>query len=237
MSRFFIFAHRGASAHARGNTLEAYRIAVEHEADGIELDARLTRDGVLVLEHEVRAEPHLPPFIELDFEDLRRLAPWVPTLDEAWDVLGPETVLNIELKNRPDEIDYDPTHRLAKAVAQWINDTGDPDRILLSSFNYDSLDIAKKLVPRASTGALVMRGTNPRPAIAYAVEAEHDTLNIWIDEALDGGEHLAEAAGDLDLLVYTVNDPKQAALLRATGYAGIFTDDPRMMREALSAKS
>lgn len=237
MNRFLIFAHRGASAHARGNTLEAYAIAVEHGADGIELDARLTRDGVLILEHEVRPEPELPPFIDLDFAELRNLAPWVPTLDEAWDVIGPTILVNIELKNRPDEVDYDRTHRLAKAVAEWIRTSGDERRILLSSFNYDSLDVAKGLTPGVSSGVLVMPGTDPGPAIAYAREAGHETLNLWIDEAIDGGKDLVEAAGDLDVLVYTVNDPEQAQRLRAAGYAGIFTDDPKMMREALSARS
>jgi glycerophosphoryl diester phosphodiesterase len=144
-----IYAHRGASAHARANTVEAYRLAVAAGADGIELDARLTRDGVLILEHEERAEPHLPPFIELDFAGLREQAPWVPTLDEAWEVIGPKMVLNIELKNRPDEADYDPTHRLARTVAAWVNETGEAHRILLSSFNYASLDEAKRLAPGA----------------------------------------------------------------------------------------
>jgi glycerophosphoryl diester phosphodiesterase len=37
------------------------------------------------------------------------------------------------------------------------------------------------------------------------------------------------------VLVYTVNDPEQALRLRDDGFAGIFTDDPAMMREVLSA--
>ena len=231
-----IYAHRGASAHARGNTLQAYALAVEQRADGIELDARLTRDGVLVLEHEERADPDMPSFIELDFRELRALAPWVPTLDEAWAVIDPGMVLNIELKNRPDEVDYDPAHRLARTVAEWVRARGDARRILLSSFNYDTLDTAKALVPGVSSGVLVMPGTDPGPAITYGREAGHDTLNVWIDEALDGGEDLVAAAGDLSVLVYTVNDPEHARRLQIAGYAGIFTDDPAMMRETLSAR-
>jgi len=230
-----IYAHRGASAHARANTVEAYRLAVAAGADGIELDARLTRDGVLILEHEERAEPHLPPFIELDFAGLREQAPWVPTLDEAWEVIGPKMVLNIELKNRPDEADYDPTHRLARTVAAWVNETGEAHRILLSSFNYASLDEAKRLAPGAMTGVLVMPATDPLSAAPYARAAGHGTLNIWIEEALGGGRELVEATSGLDVLVYTVNDPEQALRLRDDGFAGIFTDDPAMMREVLSA--
>ena len=40
-----VWAHRGASAYAPENTLEAFRLAIEQGADGIELDVQLTIDG------------------------------------------------------------------------------------------------------------------------------------------------------------------------------------------------
>ena len=39
MKRVKIFAHRGASAYAPENTLEAFQLAMNQGADGIELDA------------------------------------------------------------------------------------------------------------------------------------------------------------------------------------------------------
>src|SRR5512135_1112716 len=47
-----IIAHRGASAHAPENTLAAFRLALEHGADGVELDATLTADGQVVVIHD-----------------------------------------------------------------------------------------------------------------------------------------------------------------------------------------
>ena len=47
-----IIAHRGASAHAPENTLASFRKAVEVGADGIELDVRLSKDGVPVVIHD-----------------------------------------------------------------------------------------------------------------------------------------------------------------------------------------
>ena len=40
-----IFAHRGASGYAPENTLEAFLLAREQGAEGIELDVQLTRRG------------------------------------------------------------------------------------------------------------------------------------------------------------------------------------------------
>ncbi len=47
-----VWAHRGASAYAPENTLEAFALAVEQKADGVELDVQLTRDGELVVIHD-----------------------------------------------------------------------------------------------------------------------------------------------------------------------------------------
>jgi glycerophosphoryl diester phosphodiesterase len=45
-------AHRGASARAPENTMEAFRLAVELGAGGLELDVHLTRDGYVVVIHD-----------------------------------------------------------------------------------------------------------------------------------------------------------------------------------------
>src|SRR5689334_11132534 len=47
-----VIVHRGASAIAPENTLEAYAAAMDLGADGCEVDLRLTRDGVIVMFHD-----------------------------------------------------------------------------------------------------------------------------------------------------------------------------------------
>ena len=44
-----VFAHRGASAHAPENTLPAFELALQHGADGVELDAKLTIEGEVIV--------------------------------------------------------------------------------------------------------------------------------------------------------------------------------------------
>jgi glycerophosphoryl diester phosphodiesterase len=46
------FAHRGARAHARENTLEAFALALRLGATGLESDVWLTADGIPVLDHD-----------------------------------------------------------------------------------------------------------------------------------------------------------------------------------------
>ena len=47
-----VWAHRGASGYAPENTLEAFEMAVKQQADGVELDVQLTKDGELVVLHD-----------------------------------------------------------------------------------------------------------------------------------------------------------------------------------------
>jgi len=47
-----IFAHRGASAYAPENTLAAFNLAIHHNADVIEMDAKLSSDEQVVIIHD-----------------------------------------------------------------------------------------------------------------------------------------------------------------------------------------
>ena len=48
----FVWAHRGASALAPENTMEAFLLAAEIGADGIEFDVQLSSDGIPVVIHD-----------------------------------------------------------------------------------------------------------------------------------------------------------------------------------------
>lgn len=51
-----VVAHRGASGERAEHTLAAYELALQHGADGVECDVRLTRDGHLVCVHDRRVD-------------------------------------------------------------------------------------------------------------------------------------------------------------------------------------
>lgn len=80
-------AHRGDPYRVRENTLPSIASAIERGADAIEVDVRLTKDGVPVLLHDdtlKRLWGHDRPLSRLSYEQLRELTyDDVPTLREA----------------------------------------------------------------------------------------------------------------------------------------------------------
>ncbi len=231
-----IYGHRGASAHARQNTVDAYALAIAQGADGVELDVRRSRDGALIIHHDDRPSRDATPFVHLDLREIRATTPWVPTLDEAWAALGPEGRLNIEIKNTPGQADYDPAHRVGVAVGRWIaaNDTG--DRILVSSLNAHTLDAVRRTTP-VPTALVVTAWIEPLLATREAIRRGDAGISLSLEATLPNAAQVVEAAGDVDVLVWTVNEPDEAAALADAGVTGIFTDDPSLMIERLSGRS
>ena len=107
-----IWAHRGASGYAPENTLEAFALAVEQEADGVELDIQLTKDQRLVVIHDETldrvSERH--GYVK-DFEwkelckiPVNRTIPeykevFIPTLEDVYQLLKSSGLtVNVELK-------------------------------------------------------------------------------------------------------------------------------------------
>jgi glycerophosphoryl diester phosphodiesterase len=189
-----------------------------------------------VIFHDDRPAPDATPFVEMDLSEIRATTPWIPTLDEAWSALGPSGLLDIEIKNIYGQADYDPTQRVAAGVVRWIAEHDTGDRILVSSFNTQALDAVKSLDPAIRTGLLSMSWLDPMVALRQARDGGHVSANLSLIRTLDGAEQIVQAAGDLDVLVWTVNDPGHALTLADAGIAGIFTDDPGLMVEVLSGR-
>lgn len=93
-----LFAHRGASAHARENTLPAFSLAHKLGASGMETDIWITSDRQLVLDHDgvVRMGLRKKPIAELKRS---QLPSHVPTLDELVNAVGEDMPLSIDVKD------------------------------------------------------------------------------------------------------------------------------------------
>jgi glycerophosphoryl diester phosphodiesterase len=92
------FAHRGAKAYERENTLGAFELALRLGATGLETDAWLTRDGHVVLDHdgEVGRWPRRRAIRMVDRADLPA---HIPTLDELYEMVGGDIPLSIDVKD------------------------------------------------------------------------------------------------------------------------------------------
>ncbi len=99
------FAHRGARAHARENTLEAFTLARQMGATGIETDAWITADGVVVLNHDA-AVGGLPTMSTrrvfgrpIARTPRARLPGHIPTIDEYYENCGAGLPLSVDVKD------------------------------------------------------------------------------------------------------------------------------------------
>src|SRR5699024_5745889 len=111
-----IIAHRGASTYAPENTLAAFQKALDQQANGIELDVRLTKDNVPVICHDatVNRTSNGKGYIHnMTVSQLKKLdfgasfsnkykGEMIPTLEETLTLIGDASItLHIEIKNGP----------------------------------------------------------------------------------------------------------------------------------------
>jgi glycerophosphoryl diester phosphodiesterase len=222
-----IFAHRGDRVAERENTIAAFRSAAEAGAAGVELDVRRTADGHLVVHHDA-VIGGLGAICEIELSHLRRNAPWLPTLTEAVAACT-DIWVNVEVKNHPDDIDWDPDREVADMLGDVIEQTG----IIVSSFDWET--VAATSAVGWPSAYLVDSGLEA--AIARAGDAGIRAVNPRADlvDSPTGAELVAAAAADgLWLMTWTVNDEDQGRRLRDLGVQVIFTDDPRRMTAALA---
>ncbi len=226
-----VIAHRGApyrrvGSHIRENTLEAFERALERGVEGIELDVRRTADDVLVVHHDVHVE-NGPMVREIHSDDLPE---WLPTLAEALEVCA-DTWLNIEVKNLPGDPDYDETFGISLAVAALVRAFDAADRVLVSSFDFNSVQRIREHDPDIPIGWIVWGQANPAQMVhraAGSVDALHPS-EMLIDRPL------VEMCRDAGLAVHawTVNDPDRVLELHRMRVDGIVTDEVAMALNVL----
>jgi len=227
--RPLVYGHRGASADARENTLDAFALARAQGADGVELDVRPSADASLVLHHDVAlADGRLVH--EVADADLPE---WVPSLGDALDVCE-GIVVNIEIKNSAAEPGHDPSCRVADDVVSLLQARGGRDAVLVSSFDLATIDRVRALDPTVPTAFLTLIEPVGEAAVALTADRGHAAIHPheWSVDA--EFVSLAHARG-LEVNVWTVDDPERIRALAAAGVDGIVTNVPALALEALRA--
>lgn len=158
-----IWAHRGASAYAPENSMEAFALAAKMGADGIELDVHLSQDGELIVAHDEtvdRCSSGTGRMVDMTLSQLKELdfsahkpgyrATRIPTLEEVYAyVKTTGMVINVEIKSGI--ILYD---GIEKKLVELTHAMGMQDRVTYSSFNHYSLMQLKAIDPAAPTAPL-----------------------------------------------------------------------------------
>ena len=220
--RTHVLAHRGASRAERENTLLAFRRAGDMGADGVELDARLTRDGVVVVHHD----PALADGRVICEVDYGELPSYVPTLDEALDACVGMWV-NVEIKNDPNEADFDATDHVAVVVGALLVSRDEDKRFLVSSFRRETIDKMRAVAPTLRTAWLTpgVRTDDVADVLASLVAAGHVAIHPWVGLLTRELVEACHAVG-LQVNTWTCDDPERMVELIEWKVDAICTNVP-----------
>lgn len=212
-----VWGHRGWPSKFPDNTEAGIRAAATVAA-GVEIDIRSSADDRLVLSHDPRLGGLVvgeTPWHRLAVVDLDGYTPAL--LDDVADLT---VTLNFEVKNDPREPGFDPSHRIARLVADRMR-PGD----VVSSFWWPSIDAVRLSHPDVATGLLLWGPVDPLSAIHHAVDRGHGAIVPAHDQVDAGLMERARREG-LRVVTWTVNEPAEATRLAALGVDAIITDRP-----------
>jgi glycerophosphoryl diester phosphodiesterase len=217
-----VLGHRGASAASPENTPEAFALADDMGADGVELDVRRVADGRLLVAHDPL--PESPAEID---------ALGLSTLDEVLDACGDRMLVNVEIKNWRTDAGYDPTMSMVAPVIDALRrrGAGARGRWLISSFSWSTVAACRELAPDIATACLTS-GPVDQATIEQIAAAGHAALHPWEPQVDDALVERCHRAG-LAVNTWTCNDPARLVALAGLGVDGVCTDVPDVALVAL----
>ncbi|MBE7465377.1 MAG: glycerophosphodiester phosphodiesterase [Planctomycetes bacterium] len=233
---FQVLAHRGDKAHAPENTIPAFEAGLACGAGGLELDVRLTRDGVALVHHDAdfkrsAGDPRSlteTPFSECQALDVgaRFSAAFaetrVPTLKEVLERFLPRAPIDIELKAPGTPV----------AVAGLLRAFPDAVRAHATVTSFD-LGLLGEI--RALDGEIKLGWLTTKEVLAPWAELERLGARTW---AAHGPTLTAEACAEahargLTVRCWAIHDLEAARRIVALGADGCTYDDPAELLHAL----
>jgi glycerophosphoryl diester phosphodiesterase len=241
-----IIAHRGASYNAPENTLAAVKLAWQMDADGIEIDVHLTRDGQMVVFHDDntrRFGGSRKPISQCDYSELLKLDVGrfmgeqfkyerIPLLAEVISTVPENKILVIEVKSGPETV----LPLQAIIHESRIN----LRQVEFISFKRDTIIETKKAFPGCRAMRLYELVQIPLTKIIYpsmdrmineVKEDKLDGLDISLVPAINQSFINKIMDNCLYLYFWTINDLDQATFLFEAGVDAVATDRPDWLRE------
>lgn len=246
-----VVAHRGSSHKAPENTLDAFALAIEEGAEGLEIDVRLAGDGTPVLFHDTSLRRFTGKDTRIDSLTAGEVTgisvgKWfnnrypkrarhsyeksvVPTLEEALGFLKDfKGDIYVELKCRP--VDAELT---AVNVASLLASSPLLPQFIVKSFCLDALPHLHRECSDLRTAALFA------PKVMSIIRKEKRLVNIASDLAADSLSLHASLAtrklmkksvrAGLDVAVWTVDNPRWLKRAIELGVGSVITNKPDLM--------
>ena len=241
-ARIQVMAHRGASAYAPENTLAAFTLAIEQRADWLEMDVQQTKDGHLVVFHDLRVERTtdgqgalrdltLAEIQQLDagsWYDRKFAGERVPTFEEVV-ALARERNIRIFPEVKDPRLYPGIEERMAGIISAY----GYEEQTIIQSFDVGSLERLRQIDSRLKLAALYtatspLRGTPPPGVIAIGPPWE----SIAADPTLVRDAH----ANGRQVVVWSVDGTAAIQPLLDARVDGIITSRPDVVRAMLEGR-
>lgn len=230
-------AHRGASGYAPENTMAAYWKAFKMRADYIEIDVQESQDGQLVVIHDTtldRTTNGTGKVKDYTMEQLRALDagsffdPYfagekLPTFEEVIDTFKGKIGILIELKSP--ELYPGIEEKVAAVLKDRHLDKGRHKKIILQSFNFDSMKTIHALLPNVPIGVLT---SNPADLSNEKI-AEFSAYSNYINPTRKlVTKELVDTIHEshMGIMSWTVTKQEEVQPLLVTGVDGIITNYP-----------
>lgn len=230
-----VTSHRGFSHDIPENTIPAIDKAIDEGADYVEVDVRVTKDGVPVLLHDSslkRTTGLKKNIYDATYEEVTELdaGVWmdksfagtkVPTLQEVLENCKGRVLLNLDLKYRNEE------EGLTEKVVSLIEEYEMVWQCVITSTSLKCLEEVKELNPDIRTGYITYQlysGLIENEAVDFfSMKSNLITKNI-LGTIHDNGK---------ELIVWTVNSKTEIERLRRIGVDNIITDNPAYAKQVL----
>ena len=229
-----IYGHRGASGYAPENTMEAYILAHQYGADGIELDVQLSKDGEIVVIHDEKIDRTSNGRGLVRDYTLRQLRSFnynktkpehfqagIPTLEEVLLYIRDKTGMTVNIELKTGVFSYP---GIEEKTVELVHALGMEERIIYSSFNHYSIMKVRQIDAQAKVGLLYSEGFIDVPGYAskLGVNALHPSWrNLQYPDYLEDCRRY-----HLDLNDWTVNREDLMLQMCQAGVHAIITNYP-----------
>lgn len=242
---FVVIAHRGASAYYPENTMAAFRGALEMNAEMIELDVMLSKDGVPVVFHDATLDDHtngsgnigdytLSQLRDLDagsWFDSTFAGEKIPTLEEVLAFASGKIALNIEIKT--EAVSDEARDGVEEKSIELVKKYGMEDYVLFSSFDYRSIAHIKALDPEIPAAILYEKSQSQKMLPSELLKKYGaDAFNCSFRQ-LNTKRFRDVSENNIPVFVYTVDKPSRMRKLLKMNVNGIFTNKPDVLWEVL----
>ncbi|MBA4135831.1 MAG: hypothetical protein C0518_00780 [Opitutus sp.] len=228
--RPLIFAHRGASVEASENSLAAFRRAIAVRADGIELDARVTRDGVAVVFHDANLRRLTGKTGRIDRLTWRELTQFrlpngegIPRLADVLRLTRGKLIVQIEIKAGTPVAPVVRAVQAARATAS----------VVLASFDAALVRAAARLAPAVPRMLISEGRASPTALVRQLAACSAGGLSVDF-RAVKGADwvRFLHSRG-VAVWCWTVNDAAVARRLAGWEIQAVLGDNPALLRRAL----